>query len=65
MGPDEAARKRSISLQLCWHPMIVATPAEGGGIVLATVHCTPSAQGHVARQGVVLTYLLSLVIDSQ
>ena len=34
-------------------------------IVLATVYWAPSAQGGVTRQGVVLTYLLSFVIDSQ
>ena len=39
--------------------------AESGGKVLATVYGAPSAQGGVTRQGVVLTYLLSLVIGSQ
>jgi hypothetical protein len=32
---------------------------------LATVYWAPSAQRGVTRQGVVLTYLLSFVIDSQ
>ena len=39
--------------------------AESGGIVLATAYWATSSQGGVTRQGVVLTYLLSIVIGSQ
>jgi len=42
-----------------------ASGGKSGGIVLATAYWATSAQGGVTRQGVVLTYLLSLVIGSQ
>ena len=34
-------------------------------IVLAAEYLAPSGQGGVARQGVVITYLLSFVVDSK
>ena len=53
----------------CLSPLVPSNvgqgQAESGGIVLATVYWAPSSQGGVTRQGVVLTYPLSFVIDSQ
>jgi len=39
--------------------------AESGGVVLATVYWANGARDGVTRQGVVLIYLLSFVMDSQ